>query len=224
MAIRNILIDLDGTLTDPKEGIHRSIRFALEKLGCPIADEVDLDWTIGPPLKGSLARLLNSQSVELAEQALAAYRERFAVIGLFENQVYPNVAETLCKLKQQDYQLFLATAKPTVYAKQILVHFELDQYFTEIHGSELTGERTNKADLIAYILEQEQLNAQHCVMVGDRQYDIVGARAHGIDTIAVSYGYGTPEELAQAQPITQINQFNELIECIEQLNQQRKVS
>jgi phosphoglycolate phosphatase len=100
----------------------------------------------------------------------------------------------------------------------------LDQYFTEIHGSELTGERTNKADLIAYILEQEQLNAQHCVMVGDRQYDIVGARAHGIDTIAVSYGYGTPEELAQAQPITQINQFNELIECIEQLNQRRKVS
>ena len=224
MTIRNILIDLDGTLTDPKEGIHRSIRFALEKLGYPIADEVDLDWTIGPPLKGSLARLLNSQSDELAEQALAAYRERFAVIGLFENQVYPNVAETLCKLKQQDYQLFLATANPTVYAKQILVHFELDQYFIEIHGSELTGERTNKADLIAYILEQEQLNAQHCVMVGDRQYDIVGARAHGIDTIAVSYGYGTPEELAQAQPITQINQFNELIECIEQLNQRRKVS
>ena len=214
MTIRNILIDLDGTLTDPKEGIHRSIRFALEKLGYPIADEVDLDWTIGPPLKGSLARLLNSQSDELAEQALAAYRERFAVIGLFENQVYPNVAETLHKLKQQDYQLFLATAKPTVYAKQILVHFELDQYFTEIHGSELTGERTNKADLIAYILEQEQLNAQHCVMVGDREHDIFGARRNGIETIAVTYGYGSPEEFAQAEPKFQIQRFNEVFDCL----------
>ena len=223
--IKNILIDLDGTLTDPKVGITTSARFGLNKIGHPIAESENIDWIIGPPLKASLAKILNVAVDNIwAEQALMGYRERFAVIGLFENQVYPNVAETLCKLKQQDYQLFLATAKPTVYAKQILVHFELDQYFTEIHGSELTGERTNKADLIAYILEQEQLNAQHCVMVGDRQYDIVGARAHGIDTIAVSYGYGTPEELAQAQPITQINQFNELIECIEQLNQRRKVS
>ncbi|MEO3358466.1 HAD-IA family hydrolase [Acinetobacter haemolyticus] len=224
MTIKNILIDLDGTLTDPKAGIHRSIRFALEKLGQPLADEVDLDWTIGPPLKASLAKLLNTQDDGLAEQALAAYRERFSVTGLFENEVYPTVAETLQQLQAQGYGLFLATAKPTIYAKQILAHFKLDQYFTEMYGSELTGERTNKADLIAYILEQQNLNAAECIMVGDRQYDVIGARAHGIETIAVNYGYGTVEELAQAQPITQISQFKELIGCVDQLNAERKVS
>ncbi|WP_343621165.1 HAD-IA family hydrolase [Acinetobacter proteolyticus] len=224
MTIKNIFIDLDGTLTDPKTGIHGSIRFALEKLGQPIADEVDLDWTIGPPLKASLAKLLNTQDDALAEQALLAYRERFSVTGLFENEVYPTVVDTLQQLQAQGYALFLATAKPIIYAKQILVHFQLDQYFTEMYGSELTGERTNKADLIAYILEQQQLDAQHCIMVGDRQYDIIGARANGIETIAVNYGYGRAEELAQAQPVTQISQFSQLIETVAELNAERKVS
>lgn len=224
MTIKNILIDLDGTLTDPKTGIHGSIRFALQKLGQPLTDDVDLDWTIGPPLKASLAKLLNTQDDELAEQALLAYRERFSVTGLFENEVYPSVVETLQQLQAEGYRLFLATAKPVVFAKQILAHFKLDQYFTAIYGSELTGERTNKADLIAYILEQEHLDAQQCIMVGDRQYDIVGARANGIETIAVNYGYGRVEELAQAQPVTQISQFSQLIETVAELNAERKVS
>ena len=224
MTIKNILIDLDGTLTDPKAEIHRSIRYALKKLGQLLADEVDLDWTFGPPLKASLAKLLNTQDDDLAEQALLAYRERFSVTGLFENEVYPTVADTLQQLKAQGYQLFLATAKPTIFAKQILVHFQLDQYFTEMYGSELTGERTHKADLIAYILEQENLDAAECIMVGDRQYDIMGARANGIETIAVNYGYGTARELVQAQPIVQISQFHELIACIHTLNAERKVS
>lgn len=224
MTIKNILIDLDGTLTDPKTGIHGSIRYALEKLNQPLANDVDLDWTIGPPLKASLAKLLDTQDDDLAEQALAAYRERFSVTGLFENEVYPTVEGTLRHLQTQGYQLFLATAKPTVYAKKILAHFQLDQYFTEMYGSELTGERTNKADLIAYILEQEQLNAQHCIMVGDRQYDVIGARANGIETIAVNYGYGTTQELAQVQPVAYISEFGQLIEVVDQLNIERKVS
>ncbi len=224
MTIKNILIDLDGTLTDPKQGIHRSIRFALEKLGHPITDDVDLDWMIGPPLKPSLAKLLKTQDGVLAEQALAAYRERFSVTGLFENEVYPTVPETLATLQAQGYTLYLATAKPTVFAKQILAHFKLDQYFTEMYGSELTGERTNKADLIAYILEQEQLDSEQCIMVGDREYDILGARANDIETIAVNYGYGTAEELAHAQPLIQIAQFKDLIECLSELNEKRKVS
>ena len=224
MTIKNILIDLDGTLTDPKAGIHRSIRYALEKLGHPLADEVELDWTIGPPLKASLAKLLNTQDDDFAEQALLAYRERFSVTGLFENEVYATVVETLQQLQVQGYRLFLATAKPTVYAKRILAHFGLDQYFTEMYGSELTGERTNTVDLIAYILEKEQLDAQQCIMVGDRQYDVIGARAHGIETIAVNYGYGTAEELAQVQPIAQIAQFSQLLNTVNQLNLERKVS
>ncbi len=224
MAIKHILIDLDGTLTDPKVGIHTSIRYAMEMLGYPLAADLNIDWTIGPPLKASLAKLLATQDDALAEQALLAYRERFSVIGLFENEVYPSVAETLKALKAEGYRLFVATAKPTIYAKRILDHFELSQYFVHIYGSELTGERTNKAELIHYILEREQLNPEECLMVGDRQYDILGARHNGIEAVAVTYGYGTAEELAQAQPKAMFNQFSELLDYVEELAAQKKVS
>ena len=211
--IKNILIDLDGTLTDPKVGITTSARYGLEKIGHPISDEINIDWIIGPPLKASLAKILNVEADHvLAEQALMGYRERFAVKGLYENHVFEGVAETLAELKRRGYRLFVATAKPTVYAKQILEHFDLAQYFTDIYGSELNGDRTNKAELIQYILAQQQLQADQCMMVGDREHDIFGARQNGIDTIAVSYGYGSQEELALAQPKYQIDRFNQLLD------------
>ena len=211
--IKNILIDLDGTLTDPKVGITTSARYGLEKIGHPISDEINIDWIIGPPLKASLAKILNVEADHvLAEQALMGYRERFAVKGLYENHVFEGVAETLAELKRRGYRLFVATAKPTVYAKQILEHFDLAQYFTDIHGSELNGDRTNKAELIQYILAQQQLQADQCLMVGDREHDIFGARQNGIDTIAVNYGYGSQEELALAQPKYQIDRFNQLLD------------
>ena len=165
--IQNILIDLDGTLTDPKVGITTSARYGLEKVGHPISEDTNIDWIIGPPLKASLAKILNVDADDtLAEQALMAYRERFAVTGLYENHVFEGVAETLAELKRRGYRLFLATAKPTVYAKQILEHFNLAQYFTEIYGSELNGDRTNKGELIQYILEQQGIQANQCIMVG----------------------------------------------------------
>lgn len=211
--IKNILIDLDGTLTDPKVGITTSARYGLEKIGHPISDETNIDWIIGPPLKASLAKILNVEADHvLAEQALMAYRERFAVKGLYENHVFEGVAETLAELKRRGYRLFVATAKPTVYAKQILEHFDLAQYFTEIYGSELNGERTNKAELIQYILAQQQLQADQCMMVGDREHDIFGARQNGMETIAVNYGYGSQQELALAQPKYQIDCFNQLLD------------
>lgn len=211
--IKNILIDLDGTLTDPKVGITTSARYGLEKIGHPISDEINIDWIIGPPLKASLAKILNVEADHvLAEQALMGYRERFAVKGLYENHVFEGVAETLAELKRRGYRLFVATAKPTVYAKRILEHFDLAQYFTDIYGSELNGERTNKAELIQYILEQQKLQADQCLMVGDREHDIFGARQNGIDTIAVNYGYGSQEELALAQPKYQIDRFNQLLD------------
>lgn len=211
MTVKNILLDLDGTLTDPKIGIHSCIRYAMEKMGQPLADDTDLDWTIGPPLKASFIQLLNSTEDALAEQALAFYRERFSTIGLYENELYPHVIETLKALVERDYNLYLATAKPQVFAIRILEHFKLLDYFTKPYGSELTGERTNKGDLIHYILQQEQLVPEHCMMVGDREYDILGARRNGIETIAVTYGYGTDTEIAQAAPKLQIRQFAELL-------------
>lgn len=211
MTVKNILLDLDGTLTDPKIGIHSCIRYAMEKMGQPLADDTDLDWTIGPPLKASFIQLLNSAEDALAEQALAFYRERFSTIGLYENELYPQVIETLKALVERGYNLYLATAKPQVFAIRILEHFKLLDYFTKPYGSELTGERTNKGDLIHYILQQEQLVPEHCMMVGDREYDILGARRNGIETIAVTYGYGTDVEIAQAAPKLQIRQFAELL-------------
>lgn len=211
--IKNILIDLDGTLTDPKVGITTSARYGLNKVGHPISETENIDWIIGPPLKASLAKLLNVDVTDvLAEQALLGYRERFAVIGLFENHVFEDVKETLEALKNQGYRLFLATAKPEVYARQILDHFNLLEYFEYPYGSELNGDRTNKGDLIGYILQQEQLESHECLMVGDREHDIFGARRHGIDTIAVEYGYGSDAELTAAQPKARITKFSDLLE------------
>jgi len=211
-VIQNILIDLDGTLTDPKVGITTSARYGLEKVGHPISEDTNIDWIIGPPLKASLAKILNVDADDtLAEQALMAYREHFAVTGLYENHVFEGVAETLAELKRRGYRLFLATAKPTVYAKQILEHFDLAQYFTEIYGSELNGDRTNKGELIQYILEQQGMQADQCIMVGDREHDIFGARHNGIESIAVKYGYGSEIELQQAQPKYTIENFSHLL-------------
>ena len=210
--IKNILIDLDGTLTDPKVGITTSARYGLTKVGHPIAESENIDWIIGPPLKASLAKLLNVEVTDvLAEQALLGYRERFAVTGLFENQVFDDVKQTLEALKHQGYRLFLATAKPEVYARQILDHFNLLEYFEYPYGSELNGDRTNKGDLIGYILEQEKLNPSECIMVGDREHDIFGARRHGIETIAVEYGYGSDAELSAAEPKARIAKFSDLL-------------
>lgn len=213
--IKNILIDLDGTLTDPKVGITTSARYGLAKVGHPIADSENIDWIIGPPLKASLAKILKVDAhADLAEQALLGYRERFSVTGLFENHLFDDVTSTLQELKKQGYKLFLATAKPEVYARQILQHFELLQYFDYPYGSELTGERTNKGDLIGYILEQEKLEPTECLMVGDREHDIFGARRFGIETIAVEYGYGSKQELDEAQPKARIQTFAELLNVI----------
>ena len=209
--IKNILIDLDGTLTDPKVGITTSVRYGLSKIGHPITESENIDWIIGPPLKASLAKILNvTVDDDLAEQALLGYRERFSDIGLFENEVFTDVADTLKFLQEQGYRLFLATAKPEIYAKRILVHFDLLQYFEYAYGSALTGERTNKGDLIEYILQQEQLKPEECIMIGDREHDIWGARRHGIETIAVEYGYGSPQELDEAKPKARIQQFSQI--------------
>jgi len=214
-VIQNILIDLDGTLTDPKVGITTSARYGLEKVGHPISEDTNIDWIIGPPLKASLTKILNVDADDtLAEQALMAYRERFAVTGLYENHVFEGVTETLAELKRRGYRLFLATAKPTVYAKQILEHFNLAQYFTEIYGSELNGDRTNKGELIQYILEQQGMQADQCIMVGDREHDIFGARHNGIESIAVKYGYGSEIELQQAQPKYTIENFSHLLDYL----------
>ena len=196
--IQTVLFDLDGTLVDPAVGITHSIQQALSKLGQPVLPQADLLQYIGPPLRQSFATLLRTTDSTLVERAMTLYRERYATVGLLENDLYPGIPALLAQLHEQPLQLFLATAKPHVYARRILAHIGLESYFAGIYGSELDGRHENKGDLLAYLLATEQLDAAATVMVGDREHDIRAARQNGLRSIGVTYGYGSVEELQAA--------------------------
>lgn len=197
MRFKNYLFDLDGTLTDPGLGIKNSIRYALCKMGKPILPDETLDAFIGPPLLDSFQKYCNATPEE-AETLLQYYREYFKEKGMFENLVYPGIPEVLAKLKSQGAALYVATSKPEPFAKQILEHFDLASYFTFIGGSTLDETRTKKEEVIRYVLQENGLNADACLMVGDRYYDIEGARSCGMKVAAVLFGYGSREELKTA--------------------------
>ncbi|NLH82271.1 MAG: HAD hydrolase-like protein [Phyllobacteriaceae bacterium] len=196
-GIATVLFDLDGTLTDPKVGITVSIRHAMAELGRPLGPEVDLDWCIGPPLIDAFARLLDGDRT-LAEAGVAAYRARYGTVGLYENEVYPGIPDLLAALVADGRRVVLATSKPRVFAARILEHFGLDRAFAAVHGSELDGTRVHKTDLVPWIRDVEAIDPATAVMIGDREHDVVGARAAGIATIGVAWGYGADGELAAA--------------------------
>jgi len=198
--IRYLLFDLDGTLTDPGPGLTRCFAHALSSLGKPVPAEKVLHSYIGPPLQLALAEMLGSgDDPVLLAQAVTCFRERFSTLGMYENDVYPGIPEALTTLQAAGFTLLIATSKPTVYATEILRHFELVAFFKAIYGSELSGERIAKGDVIAYLLEQEGIPSGEAVMIGDRKHDILGAQQNGIHaTVGVTYGYGGEEELTTA--------------------------
>lgn len=191
-----IFFDLDGTLTDPKDGITRSIQHALRALGAPVPEADALLWCIGPPLQQSLATLLGDAGA--ARDALALYREYFAQTGLYENAVYDGIPEVLTALQEAGHRLFVATSKPHVYADRIVRHFALDRFFETVFGSELDGTRTDKTALLRHALDETGVAPGVAVMIGDRKHDMIGASGNGIRGIGVLYGYGTREELIAA--------------------------
>lgn len=193
-----LLFDLDGTLTDPREGITRSIAHALERMGLQPPPLADLTFAIGPPLRESLSRLLGTQESALVERALGFYRERFADVGLFENAPYDGIVEALTTLRAAGATLYVATSKPQVYARRIVRHFALDTHFQEVHGCELDGTRENKRDLLAHLMPHHGLAPQACTMIGDRGADMAAARHHGLFALGALWGYGTREELSSA--------------------------
>jgi phosphoglycolate phosphatase len=198
--LSDILFDLDGTITDPKEGITRCIQFCLGQLGLTSPGADQLTWCIGPPLRGSLSRLLNTSDDALLDRALSYYRKRFSETGIYENALYPGIIYALHRIKTAGLRVFLATSKPRVYARRILDHFDLTQFFYAIHGSELDGRLSDKAELVAYILESENLDPGATLIVGDRFHDIFAGKKNGIMTAAVTYGYGSREEITAAEP------------------------
>lgn len=205
-----VLFDLDGTLTDPKPGITKSVQYALRRLGIQADDLDQLTPFIGPPLVESFTRFYDLDS-ETAQQALAYYREYFAENGIFENAVYPGIAELLAGLREQGRTLAVATSKPAVYAERIVERFHLAQFFALVAGSELDGTRSAKGEVIAYALAKlPNVSRSACVMVGDRMHDVIGAQENAIASVAVGYGYGPPDELRAAEPTQLVQTVSEL--------------
>ena len=197
MHFAHILFDLDGTLTDPADGITRSVAHALAKRGIAVPDLRALHPFIGPPLIDSFIQFYGFSRDE-AVRAVTDYREYYAVRGIFENAVYPGVPEMLRQLKSAGKWVGMATSKPEPYARQIADHFGLTPYFDAICGSLMDESRTAKADVIAYLLQTHRIAPEQAVMVGDRCYDVTGARAFGIPCIGVTFGYGSADELRGA--------------------------
>ena len=212
-----ILFDLDGTLTDPKIGITTCVQYALHKMGIEEPDPDRLEPFIGPPLTDSFCEFYG-MSGEEAQQAVHYYRERFSTVGLFENEVYPGIPELLARLKEDGRKLAIASSKPTVYVKKILEHFSICEYFDIIVGSELDGTRCRKEEVVEEALGQLSADAKFrkrdAVMIGDRKFDIEGAKAHQILSIGVNYGYAADNELVEAGADCVVGNVKELSEVL----------
>ena len=212
------LVDLDGTLTDSAPGITASILYAFDALGITRPSEEDLRLVVGPPIQESAVS--NGVPAERVEEFVAAYRVAFTGGGMLNNSVYPGIREALAELRAAGVRLVVATSKPEVYARQILEHFELDGFFEAICGASLDGTRTTKADVIAHALKAAAATdaglppLAEIVMVGDREHDILGARAHGIETIAVDWGYAAAGEHTAAGPRTVVSTPAELVAAV----------
>lgn len=198
MSYNTILFDLDGTITDSKEGIINSVKYSLEKLNVKIEDENVLLKFIGPPLKDSYAKYFNLDN-QTAELAIEKYREYYCDKGIFENYVYDGIEELLSKLKEQGKTIIMATSKPHIFANKIVDYFNLKKYFDYISGSETDSTRVKKNEVIEYALKEMDItDLSNVVMIGDREHDIIGAKKNNIDVIGVLYGYGDLEELTNA--------------------------
>ena len=192
---KTILFDLDGTITDSGEGIINCVIYALERFGLPIPPRENLRYFVGPPLHDSFVQ--QGVPADRAEEAVDVYRERYVPIGMFENTPYPGIRELLEGLKAEGYTLFVASSKPEWMCVEILKHFDLAKYFDQICGATMDTSRTNKEAVIEYLI-RENGKADNMIMVGDTKFDVLGAKAHGIPCIGVSWGYGTVADMEAA--------------------------
>ena len=198
------LFDLDETLTDPKEGITKSVQHALKYFGIEEPDLDRLEPFIGPPLKDSFMEFYGL-SEEQALKAVEVYRERFAPVGVLENEIIPGTGQMLAHAREKGIHLAVASSKPLVFVRQILRHFQIEEYFEVVVGSELDGTRGSKEEVVEEalrqlgILEMDPADKKSlCAMIGDRKFDIQGAIAHGLTGIGVSFGYAGEGELSAA--------------------------
>lgn len=208
-----ILFDLDGTITDSKEGIIKSIRYAYDKMGLPQPEEEFLMSFLGPPLWDSFVHKVGLSEKD-AERGVAFFRERFQPLGIYENKLFPGMAELLHLLSQRrDIKIYIATAKPLPSAIRVLEYFKIIRYFDDISGATFDGTITGKTQVISNLLDkfEPDFNRERTLMIGDRDHDVQGARENGIKSLGVLYGYGSPDEIREAdylvESVTDLQKF-----------------
>lgn len=211
MTPKNILFDLDGTLTDSGPGIISCAKATMEHYGIPIPDDATMRTMVGPPLRESFQRF--GIAPELVDEAVAHYRSLYVVTGKYDNTPYPGIHELLRKLKADGHRLFVATSKPEHMSVDILNHFGLAPYFDRICGAMMDGIRDKKAMVIAYLLEQIG-GAGNAVMVGDTVFDVIGAAEHNIPTVAVGWGYGNGDDMRTAGAMAIAYNMDELYDLL----------
>ncbi len=213
MAQKVIFFDLDGTLTDSGEGIINCATLALEHFRLPVPSREEMRVFVGPPLDKTFIQFGVPENK--AQEAIDVFRSRYLVSGKFENAPYPGIHDLLDALKKQGHRLFVATSKPESTSLEILAKFQLSQYFEMICGATLDGTRSHKADVIAYLLSKIGTTEQ-ILMVGDTEFDVLGAAAHGIPTIGVAWGYGKLAAMEQAGAAAIAHNMEELFLYINQ--------
>lgn len=194
----HVLFDLDGTLTDSRQGIVRSYQHALLELGFDVPADRELTPYVGPPLATCFSKLLQTDDAATIERAVASYRKRYEQQGIFENALYPGIADTLVALSDAAHTLYVVTAKPATYANRIVEHFGLAKLFRAVYGPELADRQFSKRSLIHTALKANALRCQSALMIGDRADDIAGARENGVRSMGATWGYGSREELETA--------------------------
>ena len=207
MAQKSIFFDLDGTLTDSGEGIINCATLALEHFGLPVPSREEMGVFVGPPLDKTFMEF--GVPAEKAQEAIDVFRSRYLVVGKYENHPYPGIRELLSRLKTQGHRLFVATSKPEETAVDILHKFELADYFEVICGASFDESRAHKSQVIACLLDKIG-TPENIVMVGDTEFDVIGAKDHGIATIGVSWGYGKVAAMEQAGAIAIAHTMEEL--------------
>lgn len=211
MVKKAIFFDLDGTITDSGEGIMNCATLGLEHFGIPVPPREAMRVFVGPPLDQTFIKF--GVPADKTDEAIEVFRSRYRTIGKYENFPYPGVREMLQTLNEQGHRLFVATSKPEVLANEVLEHFALNGYFEKIAGATLDSSRSHKADVITYLLGLTG-DVGQTVMVGDTAYDVIGAAAHGIPTIGVSWGYGEVKDMEDAGAIAIANTMEELVTLI----------
>ncbi len=210
---KTILFDLDGTLTDSGEGIINCATLALEHFGLPVPDRQAMRVFVGPPLTDTFVKF--GVPEEKADEAVQVYRSRYTTVGKFENFPYPGIEQVLQTLKQQGHTLYVATSKPESMSVEILEKFGLAHYFDMVCGASFDRSRSKKEEVISYLLEKAG-STKNTVMVGDTAFDVIGAAAHGIPTIGVSWGYGSVESMQDAGAAAIAHTMEQLLALLNQ--------